>query len=571
MVDITGSILPPSLSRQVTALQATARTLDDVQLKLATGLRVNSAIDDPQNFFASASLQNRAADLSRLLDGINQSIRTVELASEGLRATERIIDQAEAFVENVRDDFIAGNPPDIINDETTLLTTQVNDILAADPTAIHLGGGIIVQQFNTAGTTSFTVAEGVSSLEYLIVGGGGGGGTSTSFSTAGSGGGGAGGVITGTLNVSAGQSLDVVVGAGGNAGAAGNNSGTNGGNSSLGLNIGTNLTALGGGAGIGGNGNGSAGGSGGGGRGGGAGAGLQPTTPQGGLGNSGGTGPSPGGHGGGGGGGATTAGGANSAVSGGDGGDGFESMITGASVFVGGGGGGGGANNDSIGVGGVGGGGSGANDSTAATAGVDGTGGGGGGGNNNRLGAVGGSGTVVLRYQLNPLNRNTTAEAEEYAQILAQLDRIAIDANYRGINLLGNEDLVTFFNEDRTSFLRTEGLDASRLGLGIQKVRFLSFEEVELALENLSEARETVRAFGATLTGDLNIIRARDIFTDETINTLKAGSDDLVVADQNKIGADFLALQTRRFIQVNTLSLASAGNSAIIDLVRPNN
>lgn len=570
MVENMGSILTPSLSRQVTALQSTARTLDNVQLQLASGLRVNSALDDPQNFFTSLSLNNRASDLARLLDGIGQSIRTVQLATEGLRATERIIDQAEAFVSDIREDFASGNPPAIINDASTLLTTQIDDILAADPTAIHLGGGLIVQQFNTVGTTTFTAAEGVTDVEYLIVGGGGGGGSSTSFSTAGSGGGGAGGVLSGTLNVTAGQSLDVVVGAGGNTGAPGNNSGTNGGNSSFANNVGSGLIALGGGAGIGGNGNGSAGGSGGGGRGGGPGAGLQPGTAQGGLGNAGGSGPSPGGHGGGGGGGATSAGGGNSAVSGGNGGAGFESFITGASFFVGGGGGGGGANADAIGVGGVGGGGSGANDGTVATAGVDGTGGGGGGGNNNRLGAVGGSGTVILRYQLNPLNQNTTAEAAEYAGILEQLNQIAEDANYRGINLLGREDLVTYFNEDRSNFLVTEGIDASREGLALDEVKFLSLAEVDQALAELREARRRAREFGSTLAVDLNIITTRETFTESTVNTLKAGGDDLVVADQNKIGADFLALQTRQQLQFSVLALTTQNNSAIIDLVRTN-
>ncbi|MBL4804835.1 MAG: flagellin, partial [Alphaproteobacteria bacterium] len=230
-----------------------------------------------------------------------------------------------------------------------------------------------------------------------------------------------------------------------------------------------------------------------------------------------------------------------------------------------------GANADAFGIGGSGGGGNGANDGSAATAGVDGTGGGGGGGNNNRLGAVGGSGIVVLSYQLNPMNANTTAEAQEYSKILEQLDQIAIDANYRGINLLGDEDLTTFFNEDRSNFLVTEGLDATRLGLGIREVDFLSFEEVDQALEDLREARRVVRTYGSTLAGDLNIITTREAFTEETINTLKAGSDDLVVADQNEVGANMLALQTRRLIQVNTLSLASENNSAIIDLVRQDN
>jgi len=567
MTSVVGNILPPSIGRQVDAIKSTARTLDRVQLQLATGKDVNGALDDPNNFFTSTALRNRASDLSRLLDGIGQSIRTIELANEGVNTALDLLDIAESYVSGLRDDFLAGTiePVDLASISSALLTAQIDEVLAARPNATDLGGGLIVETFTNVGTVTFTPPTDVTDVEYLIVGGGGGGGSSTSFSTAGSGGGGAGGVLTGSLSVS-GADLEVTVGGGGAAGATGNNSGFNGDNSSFATNDGSGLVAFGGGGGVGGNGNGNNGGSGGGGRGGTGGISLQAISPQGGFGNSGGSGPSPGGFTGSGGGGATSPGGGNSATVGGTGGDGFTSTITGTPTFVGGGGGGGGANADAIGIGGIGGGGNGANDSTAATAGAVNTGGGGGGGNNNRVGAVGGSGTVVLSYQLAPLGEEGTERGQEYARILDQLDELVIDANYRGINLLDGEDLTTFFNEDFSSKLVTEGINASSLGLGLQRSQFLNLPQSLLVLDEILEAREELRAFGSTLAVDLNIISTREVFTRTTINALQSGGDDLTLLDQNEAGASLLALQTRQQIQFSALAFAAQSNSAVTRL-----
>ncbi|MFK7839936.1 MAG: glycine-rich domain-containing protein [Bdellovibrionales bacterium] len=567
MTSFVGNILPPSLSEQVSAIRSTARTLDRIQLQLATGKKIFSALNNPNNFFTSQALDNRASDLSRLLDGIGQSVRTIELASDGIETAIDILDTAEAYVTGLRDEFAAGTiaPVDVGSSNAVAIAAQSGLILATRANAIDLGGGLIVEIFNTAGSVTFTPPQGVTDVEYLVVAGGGGGGSSTTFSTAGSGGGGAGGVITGSISIS-GADLEVTVGGGGAAGLTGNNSGFNGDNSSFATNDGSNIVAIGGGGGIGGNGSGNNGGSGGGGRGGGGGVALQPLSPQGGLGNQGGGGPSPGGFTGSGGGGAGGPGGGNSATIGGAGGDGFETLINGTPFFVGGGGGGGGANNDDIGLGGDGGGGDGGNDTTAPTAGQAGTGGGGGGGNNNRLGAAGGSGLVILRYQLNPIGSTTEGRGEEYSRLLDQLDELVIDANYRGINLLDGEDLTTFFNENLTSRLVTEGIDGSSLGLGLNRSQFLNIEQVELALDEIDDAREELRAYGSTLAIDISIIQTREIFTLETINSLESGADDLTLLDQNEAGTAFLALQTRQQIQFSTLSLASQTNSFITAL-----
>ena len=221
-----------------------------------------------------------------------------------------------------------------------------------------------VISFTTTGTTSWTAPAGVTSVEYLVVGGGGGAGNG--YDNAGGGGGGAGMVLTGTLSVTPGQSYTVTVGSGGTGGAdtRTNNAGTAGNDSVFG-----SITALGGGNGLGSRTGGTVGA-----------AQIGDTTaPTGGSGSGGGLGGK-------GGGGAGGAGSANSGATGGAGGAGVSNSITGSAVTYGVGGAGGGAG-------------------APTTDGANGTanrGNGGQGGksasSDSAKGGDGGSGIVVIRY-----------------------------------------------------------------------------------------------------------------------------------------------------------------------------
>lgn len=290
---------------------------------------------------------------------------------------------------------------------------------AAGVTAYRLSSMYCVVEFKTAGSTTWTVPTGVTSIEYLVVAGGG-GGAGGQASEHGGGGGGAGGVLAGSLNVSPGA-INLTVGGGGSGGTAGY-VGTNGLDSSLG----GSLTAIGGGRGgtyFTGRGGPAVGGSGGG-------AGVSEVSSYiigangtAGQGNKGGSVDftstnarhgAGGGGAGGDGGNTTTSGGFTIAA--GAGGVGTTSSITGSTTYYGGGGGGGGSSArgggaTGGGLGGTGGGGDGATYTgtafTQPAAGISNTGGGGGGGSgtgggNSTVGAAGGSGIVIIRYLLAP-------------------------------------------------------------------------------------------------------------------------------------------------------------------------
>ncbi len=155
---------------------------------------------------------------------------------------------------------------------------------------------------------------------------------------------------------------------------------------------------------------------------------------------------------------------------------------------------------------------------------------------------------------------------QEFNKIRDQMDLLVQDTGYRGTNLLKGDDLLTVFNENRTSSITTKGVEFTAAGLGIDEADFSRASSVDDMLGQVRAALESVRDFGSTLANDLSVIQTRQTFTTELINTLKAGSDALTVADQNEEGAKLLALQTRQQLGVTSLSLASQSQQSILRL-----
>ena len=102
-------VLSAALRNNLLSLQDTASGIAAAQLKLSTGKKVNSALDNPQSFFAAQALTNRASDLNRLLDGIGQSIEVIKAADNGVTALTNLINQANSIVTQAQNAFSAAN------------------------------------------------------------------------------------------------------------------------------------------------------------------------------------------------------------------------------------------------------------------------------------------------------------------------------------------------------------------------------------------------------------------------------------------------------------------------------
>ena len=74
------------------------------QNRLATGKKVNSALDNPVNFFTSSGLTTRAKDLSALLDAMENGIKTIEAADNGITSIKTTIESMKSTLLQARQD-----------------------------------------------------------------------------------------------------------------------------------------------------------------------------------------------------------------------------------------------------------------------------------------------------------------------------------------------------------------------------------------------------------------------------------------------------------------------------------
>ena len=96
MADIT---LSAGVRQNLLSLQSTADLMAQTQNRLATGKKVNSALDNPISYFTSQSLNNRASDLNALLDSISNATQTLQAANNGLTSLTKLVQSAQAIAQ----------------------------------------------------------------------------------------------------------------------------------------------------------------------------------------------------------------------------------------------------------------------------------------------------------------------------------------------------------------------------------------------------------------------------------------------------------------------------------------
>jgi flagellin len=95
MADI---VLSAGVRANLLQLQKTSDLITLTQTRLATGKRVNSALDNPINFFTAQGLSNRASDLGNLLDSMSNAISTIQAADNGITSITKLVQSAQALV-----------------------------------------------------------------------------------------------------------------------------------------------------------------------------------------------------------------------------------------------------------------------------------------------------------------------------------------------------------------------------------------------------------------------------------------------------------------------------------------
>ena len=166
-------------------------------------------------------------------------------------------------------------------------------------------------------------------------------------------------------------------------------------------------------------------------------------------------------------------------------------------------------------------------------------------------------------------NADRAALEADFNNIRSQIDQLAADSSFNGNNLLTGDSLSVIFNRDGTSSLSITGVTVDSAGLGINAAATDSFQSdtaVNVSLAELGNAISNLRQQASTFGSNLSVVEIRQDFTKNLINTLETGAANLTLADLNEESANLLALQTRQQLSTVALSLASQADQQVLRL-----
>jgi len=138
---MTGIVLSASVRQNLLSLQSTAELLSTTQNRLATGNKVNSALDNPTNFFTAQGLNNRASDITNLLDSIGNGVQVLQAANTGLTSLQKLVDTAKSIANQVLQTSVGYSAKSTVTSAAALGGTAANLV---DGVTIKAGQTIIV-------------------------------------------------------------------------------------------------------------------------------------------------------------------------------------------------------------------------------------------------------------------------------------------------------------------------------------------------------------------------------------------------------------------------------------------
>jgi flagellin-like hook-associated protein FlgL len=510
--------LSKAVRSNLLSLQSTANTMAKTQERLATGLKVNSALDNPTNFFTSSALNSRASDMANLLDSMSNGIKTIEAADNGLSAITKTVEAMQSALRQARQDK-SFKTQSFAVDATTIGTSSVKTLSFEDGS---VGGTAVSVDLNTTGagsaatagnftstanfaattftdpadTISFDIAVDGGSATTVTIG-------QTALSTVGN--------NDSTLDDVA--ELNAVLTAQGVTGVTASissstlvlTSSSTGANSSVAIsnfaetdaNSNTTTTGIG----------------------------VDAGTSTAGV--------------------AAVAAGAVKTV------DALVQEINSNASLT-----------DKIRA---------SNDNgklrieNLSTEALTVTG-------------VGSDGEVDGTSGTSSIGGNEVRAnlANQLPDLRDQLDKLSDDASYNGINLLRGDKLKLTFNETGTSTIDIQAKDSNgdatainNDSLGIDAVAAADLDSdtsIDTKLSGLSDALGSLRSQSSAFGSNLSIVQNRQDFTKSMINTLETGAANLTLADTNEEAANLLALQTRQQLSSTALSMASQADQAVLRL-----
>jgi flagellin len=160
---MSGIVLSASVRQNLLSLQSTAELLSTTQGRLATGNKVNSALDNPTNFFTAQGLNNRASDINNLLDSIGNGVQVLQAANTGITSLQKLVDTAKSIANQVLQAPTGYSTKSTVSSAAAVLGTSANLV-----DGVSIKSGDVLAIAATAGGTATSITFGASeSLDQL--------------------------------------------------------------------------------------------------------------------------------------------------------------------------------------------------------------------------------------------------------------------------------------------------------------------------------------------------------------------------------------------------------------------
>src|SRR5438128_1677024 len=158
-------VLTAAVRQNLLSLQGTADLLSTTQTRLATGKKVNSALDNPTNYFTAAGLDARAGDISNLLDSIGNGVQVLQAANTGITSLQKLVDTAKSIANQALQQPTGyGTKSSIAFTGTGAGVAPAGPATAADLTTSKLNGGVYT--FTNSAGTAVTITVGTAASAF---------------------------------------------------------------------------------------------------------------------------------------------------------------------------------------------------------------------------------------------------------------------------------------------------------------------------------------------------------------------------------------------------------------------
>jgi len=162
-MSLSNITLSSSVRQNLLSLQDTANLLSTTQTRLATGKKVNSALDNPTNFFTASGLDARASDIGNLLDSIGNGVQVLQAANTGITSLSKLVDTAKSIANQ------ALQQPSGYSTKASLEFTGAATGQTTTSSATNLNGGALtgsVFTFTNSAGTAATITVGATAVAY---------------------------------------------------------------------------------------------------------------------------------------------------------------------------------------------------------------------------------------------------------------------------------------------------------------------------------------------------------------------------------------------------------------------